>query len=140
MAHKPAMAATKRVFSEIKQYELSGETPPKEVLSEWRNAVKMANAEVSRLAKLLNNSKERHAVDCAVLTEEIRGELVDREANTARTSERFRVMQDKVGASDCSYDKAMHSAHLIEASIARLCAHPLNISGGSRRLYEKNNV
>jgi len=140
MAHKPAMAATKRIFGEIKQYELSGEPPPKEILKEWRNTVKIANAEVCRLAKLVNDSEERRAVDCAVLSEEMRSELVDREANTARTSERFRVMQDKVGASDCSYDKAMHSAYLIESSIARLCAHPLNRSGGSKLLYEKSNV
>jgi hypothetical protein len=140
MAHKPAMAATKRIFGEMKQYELSGEPPSQEILKEWKNVVKIANAEVSRLAKLANHHEERHAVDCAVLSEEMRSELVDREANTARTSERFRVMHDKVGSLDCSYDKAMHSASLIESSIALLCAHPLNRSGGSRLLYEKSNV
>ena len=138
MSHRAAMTATKRAFEEMKRCERS-ETPPNvNQLKEWKEALKMANLALSTQQKLLGDLSERHAVDMAVLGEEMRSELVDREANAARTAERFRVMQDKMGISDSSgYEKAVHSASVIEASISELCSHTSN-GTGSKLLYERN--
>jgi hypothetical protein len=137
MAHKVAMSGTKRIFLEMKQCEISGEPPCIETVKDWKSVVRVANAEVSRLSKLVSHSSERHAVDKAVLSEEMRSELVDREANAARTAERFRVIQDRISTSDTGYDKAVHSASVIESAIADLCSHALNASVGSNLLYDK---
>lgn len=137
MSHKQAMAGTKRVFQEMKQCELEGTKPPAETIADWRSVVRMANSEMLRMAKQLSAAEERHKVEMSVIAEEMRSELVDREANVARTAERFRVLQDRSGSTGNTYERAVASSSVVESAIAQICSHALNSSAGSILLYEK---
>lgn len=63
--------------------------------------------------------------------QDMRSELVTREANAARTAERFRVLSEKNGnGSDCTaYDRALQTSASIDATIRALCPLPLPTTG-----------
>ena len=138
MSHKQAMAGTKRVFQEMKSYEQDGSTPSSDTIADWRTVVRMANAEILRMSKMMAASEERHKVEMGVIAEEMRSELVDREANVARTAERFRVLQDRSGSTGNTYERAVASSSVVESAIAQICSHALNANGGSVLLYDKS--
>ena len=139
MAHRKAMADTKRVFEEMKSCKKEKRAPPPKMIRDWQAVVRAANAEISRMSKQMAASEERHNVEMSVISEEMHSELVDREANTARTAERFRMLQDRSGSNGNAYEKAISSSSVVESAIAQICCHSLNSSGGSVLLYEKSN-
>jgi len=138
MSHKQAMAGTKRVFQEMKLCEQKESTPSSDTIADWRAVVRMANAEILRMSKQMAASEERHKVEMGVIAEEMRSELVDREANVARTAERFRVLQDRSGSTGSTYERAVASSSVVESAIAQICSHALNANGGSVLLYDKS--
>lgn len=119
---KSALASTKRTHAAIKKHEDDGTSPDSQELREWRTVAAAANKELSRMVKKLANQEERHKVEMAMINDEVRGELVDREANNARVAERFRMQLERENSSLC-FDRALNSAAVVEASIAALCPH-----------------
>lgn len=132
---KAALASTKRIHSEIKKHEAEGLPVGTQQLKEWRTVVAAANKELSRMVKKLASQDERHKVEMAMINEEVRGELVDREANNARVAERFRMQLDRENSS-LSFDRALNSAAVVESSIAALCPHVNGMSSGTVMLME----
>ena len=101
---KSALASTKRTHAAIKKHEDDGTSPDSQELREWRTVVAAANKELSRMVKKLANQEERHKVEMAMINDEVRGELVDREANNARVAERFRMQLERESSS-LSFDR-----------------------------------
>jgi hypothetical protein len=135
--HKKIMADTKRVFLEMKQCEQEGNTPSTTTIADWRAVVRKANSEILHMARKVATDKERHIVEMSVISEEMRSELVDREANVARTAERFRVLQDRSGSTgNNTYERAVSSSSVIESAIAQICSHTLNKGNGPTLLYD----
>lgn len=133
-----ALDSTKAVHKDMRLYLASPTEISRETLLRWRAGTADANKEIARLSKELHALKERHRIDMAVMTEEMRRELVDREANSARLDERYRLMTDRDSASGRGmYDRAVNSAASVEASIAQICAHALNINPGTTLLMQK---
>lgn len=132
---KSSLASTKRIHASIKKHEADGTSPDTHELKEWRTVVAAANKELSRMVKKLANQDERHKVEMAMINEEVRGELVDREANNARVAERFRMQLDRENSS-LSFDRALNSASVVESSIAALCPHVNGMSSGTVMLMK----
>jgi hypothetical protein len=147
---KSALSRTKRAHAEMRACEDAGATGKQ--VREWRGVAAQANKEIVRLQRELAMVRERAEVERAIITEELRGELVDREANAVRTADRFRDFCDRsstaargAGASagsasavERAYDRAQSAAAQIEAAIAALCTHSLNTSGGTALLLAQS--
>lgn len=134
---RASLASTKRIHSEIKQHEQSGSTVSTETLSEWKSVVATANKELSKMVKKLSGVEERHRVEVSIVNEELRGELVDREANSARNAERFRMLLERDGNSS-HLDRAINSASVVEASIAALCPHGAGVGPGTVNMIKES--
>ena len=106
-----------------------------EQVRQWRAVTAQANKEIVRLQRELAGVRERAEVERAILNEEVRGELVDREANGVRTADRYRAIYERqvntLDQSEASgvYERAMRAAANIEAAIAGLCTHSLRNAG-----------
>lgn len=128
---RDALKGTKRVYAEMKQMEGNPEQVTADQLAAWKSTVATANKEIGRLARRLKMEMERQQVERCVVREEMRCELVDREANSARTADRFRVLHEKEGGAGRSIlERASWSNSAIECSIACLCPHPAGVGPG----------
>tara|TARA_B100001079_G_scaffold241799_2_gene227494 strand:+ start:805 stop:1254 length:450 start_codon:yes stop_codon:yes gene_type:complete len=131
---------TKRVFSEMRILCNSGAPVPSQTLADWREVVKRSNQEIARLKVLNATQAERHRVEMAVFSEEMRQELVDREASAARTADRFRVLCERdSGSARTVFDRAVGSASSVEAALASLCPHAPSLNHTSKVLSERSS-
>tara|TARA_Y100000389_G_scaffold161900_2_gene164477 strand:+ start:843 stop:1343 length:501 start_codon:yes stop_codon:yes gene_type:complete len=121
------LGETKRVFAGMRNMRECGGKVPSETLDDWRAIVKRTNREIARLRTVCKLQEERHRVEMAVFSEEVRHELVDREASAARTADRFRVLYEKEsGGARNMFDRAVASASAVDAALASLCPHTQN--------------
>jgi len=135
---RASLRGTKRIYSEMRKQEADPAAVTKTNLSDWKAVVAAANKELARMSKRLKALEERQTVDRTVMKEEMRCELVDREANSARTADRFRVLFERNGGSGRStLERARWSNTAIECSIGCLCPHPLGINPGTCLLRQK---
>lgn len=133
-----ALDATKQSHKEMKAYMSEPMAVDSATLLSWRTTMAEANREIARLSKVLANENERRKIEIAVITEEMRRELVDREANSARVDERYRVMAERDnGVKSGTYDRAVNSALSIDACIGQLCGHALNVNQGTTLLMQR---
>ena len=123
-----ASSTVRALHAEVKAAHVSGQVPSTDQLGKWRKAAatvaKVCIAQERRIAA----ERHIHEVETTIMLEEMRGELVTREANAARTAERFRLLSGRVGnGSDCSaYDRAVQTAESVDATIRALCANPVS--------------
>ena len=145
-----ALRETKRAHRQIAkrshQVGSNGICVQAEDLKQWRLALATANKQIHALHKLLCHADERHAVERAIVNEELRAELVDREANAARVSDRFRAIAEQCRGEvstnsnvdstfDSTFDRASQAANRIESTISALCPHTLiSVGQGTRML------
>ena len=116
--------ATLQAHAELKNAIKSGDAVDAQTLRRWKHTIADANRMVAHLARLVDSTEARRQVEVDLLNEELRRELVDREANAARTSDRFRVMAERGSStSHSTYERASASAAAIERSIAAGCLH-----------------
>ena len=130
---------TKRVFADMRKLRDSGGQVPSETLNDWRGVVKRANQEIAKLKTLCRMQGERHRVEMAVFSEEVRQELVEREASAARTADRFRLLceRDTTGSARNVFDRALESSSAVEATLASLCPHAPSLNHTSKVLAER---
>lgn len=129
---------TKRIFSEMRSLRDTGAPVSRETLDDWREVVKRSNQEIARLKRQHAAQAERHRVEMAVFSEEVRHELVDREANAARTADRLRVLFERdSGSARNVFDRAMGSASAVEATLASLCPYTPSLNHTSKVLAER---
>ena len=125
---RASLSSTKQLYVDIKKAHEEQQLPDEEELAKWRKTVSSANKTISLLLKALNTQREQFRVETSVIMEEVRGELVDREANAARTAERYRLFIDREGGHGCSvdvasknaYERALSSSRQIEATLFTL--------------------
>ena len=127
---RESLASTKRIHSEMKQHEQRGDSVSTKTLSEWKCVVASANKELSKILKKMSSIEERHRVEVSIVNEELRSELVDREANGVRIAERFRMILEREGNSS-QLDRAINSTSVVEASIAALCPNASGVGLGT---------
>lgn len=107
-------------------------------LDDWRNVVRRTNLEIARLKSQGKAQRERHRVEMAVFSDEVRHELVDREASAARTADRFRILCERdSGSARSAFDRALGSAAAVEATLACLCPHAPSLNHTSKVLAER---
>jgi hypothetical protein len=119
---KDALTATKRLYEALEQARRGKQVDYKQL----KRQAKLANA-------VLVSVQRRHAdeivaarVERDALRAEMHGELVDREANGARVSDRQRVLFERATAlpgQSAAQEKAQASASFVEAAISSLCPH-----------------
>lgn len=126
------------LHAEVKQASKAEETVSPEKLAAWRVTAAATVKDIISLERKAHAESERQAVEMALMREEMRSELVFREATAARTAERFRVLADRSsGGNDThAYDMAVHTAAVVEESIRGLCSHALNINRGCQMLHD----
>lgn len=101
-------------------------------IREWKQTTAQLFREFNRLYKAASVADERSRAERAMLREEMRDELVSREAFSARTAERYRAFAERGGLStgDC-FDRAARTAGAIEMSINEISRHTLSVNQGT---------
>lgn len=126
------------LHAEVKHASKAQEAVTPEKLDAWRTTAAATVKDIISMERKAHADSERHAVEMAVMREEMRSELVLREATAARTAERFRVLSERTGGgSDThAYDMAVRTAGVVEESIRGLCSHALNVNRGCQMLCD----
>lgn len=127
---RASLSCTKQLYADIKKAHNAQQLPDEEELARWRKTVSSANKTISFLLRALHAQREQFRIEHAVIMEEVRGELVDREANAARTAERYRIFVDREDGHGCgvdvssknAYDRALGSSRQIQAALFGLGA------------------
>ena len=134
MSKNSALSETKLLY---KQMKLTTKPTPAATVKKWSKVVKNANVRIWMIRKEMNNMRQRFMVERSVMQNEMKGELLDREANSARTAERFRILNDKQLAKQNVYDRAVASATSVERAIAKVCSNRPRVSHGSSLLQQR---
>lgn len=137
-------ANARALHAEVKQASKAEESVSPERLAAWRSTAAATVRDIISLERKAHAESERRTIEMAVMREEMRSELVLREATAARTAERFRVLADRTSGENetHAYDMAVRTAGVVEESIKGLCSHALNVNRGCKMLYdnEKQHV
>lgn len=107
-----------------------------EEVRRWKIEMASIFKEFNTLRKSVEAANERHLAELAMLNEEMRDELVSREAVAARTADRFRTFGES-SATHATFDKAHNTASAIELSIAALCSNSLSVNQGTEQLHRQ---
>lgn len=107
-------------------------------VKKWKLTLAEVFREFNMFRKEVACSDERHRAELSVLNEEMRDELVSREAIAARTADRFRALAEG-NATEAVFDKAYSTAAAIELSIGLLSAtsNALSVNQGTVQLHQQ---
>jgi hypothetical protein len=109
-----------------------------ESVREWKQTTAQLFKEFNGFRKAASAADERSRAERAMLREEMRDELVSREAVGARTAERFRAFSEQSGATTGGlFDRASRTAGAIEMSINDISRHSLSVNQGTVLLHEQ---
>jgi len=123
---KKRISLAKRLH-EISAYLETHEKLPDDMT--WVMVRKLAKSLVRSVAaveRAAENERKRALVQRDLLTCELHGEMVDRDANAARVAERQRFLYDRACVSQhrtLANERAAASAAFVEAAIVALCPH-----------------
>ena len=140
---KAALTATKKLYRLLDECEEAQNIGALEISPgsyvDW-SALKTLAANANKAVQALRKHAASEAMVAdvreGILREEVREELMDREANAARVLDRQRTLME-VGAGGLAavHERALQSASQIEASIGALCPYaPLQRASGVDRL------
>ena len=132
-----ALSLTKELYERLFNKE---EIPYPELQKHLRTLNKLFSEQDCALKKArreLADEKSRHVAELDTLRSEVHCELVDREANAARITERQRFLFERTCAQpgqSAANDRAFASAAYVEAAMVALCPHPAPPSSGCDQL------
>jgi len=131
-----------RTLHESMKSALSGaeDSVPKGLAKRWKSDVAHIHKAVVANARKMEAESERARIECAIMKEEMRDELLTREAISARTAERFRAINDaesEAGTGN-AIDRAMRTATIIDTCIKQLSCHTLTVGQGTILLHEQS--
>ena len=132
--HSRTLAATKASFNELRSIRKRNAAAPPAALKAACEALRLANADIVRLSRDLQSSKQQSATERAVFKSELRAELVAREAHAARTADRYRIAIERRRAVG-DLDRAAVSAAQVEAAFLEIAPCTSVSTLGSRQLY-----
>jgi len=111
-----------------------------ESIREWKQTTAQLFKEFNGFRKAASAADERSRAERAMLREEMREELVSREAVGARTAERYRAFAEQGSSSaGALFDRAARTAGAIEMSIDDISRHALSVNQGTVLLHEQMN-
>ena len=142
---RSALSSTKALYTAIKVAHEAQQLPEEGELAKWRQIVSSANQTIALLLRTLHAQREQFRVETAVIMEEVRGELVDREANAARTAERYRIFVDREAGHGCgveessknAYERALSSSRQIESALSGLGSVSMVAGPGCKALSDE---
>lgn len=107
-------------------------------IREWKQTTAQLFREFNGLYKAASVADERSRAERAMLREEMRDELVSREAFNARTAERYRALAERGDLSTGDiFDRAVRTAGAIEMSINQISRHTLGVNQGTVLLCQQ---
>jgi hypothetical protein len=128
------------MLSELKACLLSGKVH-KEKIEKWKSITHNTLNNLNNISNNIELLEERYKAEIAILKEEMRDELVSREAISARTSNRFRLLAEQNPESCFSvFEKALNTASSIEACISSLSIHTFSVNQGTIQLDEQMQI
>lgn len=133
---KPISELLRSLHAEVKEAAVSGAAANDDTLARWRRDTAVAARHALKLERTMHALTQRHKVERRIMLEEMRLELVFREASSARTAERFRVLSEKPSSrhDGQAFDRAMQAADTVEKSIRALSGHFTGANSGCARL------
>ena len=135
-SYRAALDNVKALHSEFKEAIESGIETSK--LKKWKQESAKLHRHLKSLQRNAAADKESNIVTMAIMREEIRNELVQREAISARTAERFRLFCSRGSTStQTAFDRAARTALAIEECVGGLSCGTLNCSKGTSHLYRQ---
>ena len=112
---------------------------PVDSIKEWKSAVAHIYKAVVTSKRHNDAEHERILIERAIIKEEMRDELVSREAIAARTAERFRAIGERGGTGGGNtIDRAMRTAASIDGCINQLNCHALSVNQGTVLLHRQS--
>lgn len=125
------------LHADLKTAIESGEVS-EESIRDWKQTAAQLFKDFNGFRKAASAADERARAERAMLREEMRDELVSREAVGARTAERYRAFAEQNGASTSGlFDRASRTAGAIEMSINDISRHSLSVNQGTILLHEQ---
>ena len=135
---KPVMRRIKQLYREQKNKLESEDDISKDTLQSWHAETGFIYKEVNAMRKVVAASEERTRAEKAMLREEMRDELMLREATNARTAERFRAFAEQDQSLNANaFDRALRTASAIERSINEISRHTTSVNQGTVLLHRQ---
>lgn len=108
-------------------------------VAEWKAIVQGIYKQINSIRRLTAMESAMHSSTVAIMREEMREELVQREAIAARTAERFRTFCSKGGPQIATaFDRAARTAYTIEQTVNALSCSPMQVHTDVQLLYDKS--
>lgn len=136
-SHRLLLEKVKSVHSDVKN-AINNNTVDVSVLKELKSDMAQIHKDLGAARRQSAMQKEEHAITIAIMREEMRDELVEREAVSARTAERFRAFCSRGSPGiHSAFDRAARTASSIDACVNALSCESLNCSGGTSLLHQQ---
>lgn len=138
--HQAVLHRLKALHTGIKQASNADDSEgfDRSILKEWKSAVAQIHKELSEVRRKAVMEREMQNMTVTIMREEMRDELVEREAVSARTAERFRSFCSQAPQSiQSAFDRAARTAGSIDSCINGLSCDTLKCSGGSAMLHDQ---
>ena len=135
--HRLLLHKVKEIHSSVKN-SINNDIANVEMLHNVKCELAQLHRDINTLRRHAAAREEQHLVAVAIMKEEMREELVQREANSARTAERFRAFcNQKSGGAQSAFDRAAATAASIEACVNALSCESLCCSRGTALLHQQ---
>ena len=129
----------KAIHRDIKSCISSEGEVDRETMKKWKKELANTYRTTGLIKQTTNAMDERHKIEFSIMKEEMRDELVLREAIAARTAERFRVLNERASTGDAvsPFDRALHTAASIDAAIGAIGCHVMGVNKGTEFLHRQ---
>ena len=117
-AQRACLETIKAMHGDMKTVIASENGADTDKVKEWKSIVHQLYKDLNAIRKRDAMETESHNLTVSIMREEMRDELVQREATSARTAERFRVFCSRGNPQIVSaFDRAEKTASSIDASV-----------------------
>jgi hypothetical protein len=124
-----ALQETADLHNQIKQFTKQNSkcAPDLELLTQWKAAVNRTNKAISHMARLAWAADDRRNIEMSILLENIKRDILDREATFAHTWTKLHQQTLNAGTGDrsgLSVERAQAAVFQIESALAALAPVP----------------
>ena len=139
LTYKAAIEETKAIHTQIKKLLAENKVADVDDLHTWKVKLASIYKHLNKMKRYTNALDERQQIEASIFRQEMRDELVSREAIAARTAERFRVLTQTGVASEAEspFDRAHRTAVNINKSICQVGCRALSVNRGTVSLHKQ---
>ena len=134
--HSRLQKTVKDLHTAIKSSTTNKTVVDSATLQHWRATTAQLYKEIGNARRELARVQENNSVVVSILREEMRDELVVREALAARTAERFRSLSSN-NTQNNTFDVAARTAARLDSCIGALARETRNYSDGTEMLHRQ---